>query len=321
MKMRVAITHPNAEARSRWCTEIERRLPGAQTFAWIEPDGGWDPAPGAATIDADYAIGWQPSTAFFASVRGLKAFFSTGAGVNNVLDSPAYPEALPLVRLEDVGMARQMAEYCSYEVIRLYRHRARYAAQQRAGTWRELATSPREDFGVGVLGLGVLGAAVARALVGFGYPVRGHSRTAKEISGVACFSGAAELPAFLSSCRVLILMVPLTAETTDMVDGDLLALLPAGAHLINVARGKLVVDADLLAALDGGHLGGATLDVFREEPLAPDHPFWTHPKLRITPHIAAITLVPESAQQVAAKIEQLERGEPISGIVERSRGY
>jgi len=332
--VRVAVTHPNAETRARWCAEIEARLPDARAFGWM-PAGSEDAAPAAAhassatnarapgpanPLSADYAIGWRPAGAFFRSVRGLKAFFSTGAGVDHVLDEPSYPADLPLIRLEDAGMAQQMAEYCSYEVIRLYHHRARYAAQQRAGTWHEIQPVPRENFGVGVLGLGVLGTAVARSLAGFGYPVRGYARSPREVAGVSGFSGDA-LPAFLSGCQVLILMVPLTAQTTDMVDRRLLALLPAGAHLVNVARGGLVVEEDLLAALDSGRLGGATLDVFRREPLPAGHAFWTHPKVRITPHVAAITLVAESARQVADKIDRLERGLPVSGVVERGRGY
>lgn len=330
--VRVAVTHPKLEIRARWCAEIEALLPGARAFGWMPPGeaalaaSGNAGAPGsgaaqAAPLHADYAIGWGPTAAFFESVRGLKAFFSTGAGVDHVLREPAYPGELPLIRLEDAGMGQQMAEYCSYEVIRLYHHRARYAAQQRAGSWLALEPPPRAEFGVGVLGLGVLGAMVARTLADFGYPVRGYAQTPKDVPGVTCFSGEQALPAFLAGCRVLILMLPLTAATAGLVNRRLLAMLPAGAHLVNVARGGLIVDEDLLAALDSGQLAGATLDVFHQEPLPAGHPFWTHPGVRITPHIAAITLVPESARQVAAKIERLERGLPVSGVVERSRGY
>lgn len=328
MSVRIVVTHPSAEKRALWCTQIEALLPGAHAFGWTPGTDagaapGATPVPAAAAdpaLHADYAIGWGPSQAFFRSVHGLKAFFSTGAGVDHVLGAGVYPDDLPLIRLEDAGMGAQMAEYCSYEVIRLYHHRARYAAQQRAGLWRELAPPPRAEFGVGVLGLGVLGVTVARTLAEFGYAVRGYARSPKQVAGISCFSGDA-LPAFLAGCQVLILMLPLTADTADMVDRHLLAQLPQGAHLVNVARGGLVVDEDLLAALESGQLAGATLDVFRTEPLPSAHPFWSHPQVRITPHIAALTLVPESARQVADKIARLERGLPVTGVVERTRGY
>ncbi len=310
--MRIVVAHRNAATRERWCAAITAQLPGATAFGW--QDG--DPAG-----QADYAIGWRPGAALFAAVRGIKAFFSTGAGVDHVLGEPGYPADLPLIRLEDAGMARQMAEYCSYEVIRIYHQRERYEQQQRDHAWHELEPPPRAEFGVGVMGLGVLGAAVAGTLSGFGYPVRGYSLSPREIVGVTCFSGAAALPRFLAGCRVLILMLPLTPATTGLVDRDFLAQLPAGAHLVNVARGGLVVEDDLLAALASGRLAGAALDVFGTEPLPAGHRFWDHPRVRITPHIAAITLVTESARQVAAKIRQLERGEPVSGLVDRSRGY
>lgn len=310
--MRIVVAHPNAATREHWCAEITAQLAGATAFGW--QDG--DPAG-----QADYAIGWRPGAALFAAVSGIKAFFSTGAGVDHVLDQPGYPAELPLIRLEDAGMAQQMAEYCSYEVIRIYHQRERYEQQQRDHVWHELEPPPRAEFGVGVMGLGVLGAAVAGALSGFGYPVRGYSRSPREIAGVTCFSGAAALPRFLAGCRVLILMLPLTPATTGLVERGLLAQLPTGAHLVNVARGGLVIEDDLLAALDSGRLAGATLDVFGQEPLPSGHRFWDHPRVRVTPHIAAITLVAESARQVAAKIRQLERGEPVTGLVDRSRGY
>ncbi|MBW6494289.1 MAG: glyoxylate/hydroxypyruvate reductase A [Burkholderiaceae bacterium] len=310
--MRIVISHPKAANRELWCAEMTTLLPGATVFAW---------QPGDPPGQADYAIGWHPGAALFTAVSGIKAFFSSGAGVDHVLGEPGYPADLPLIRLEDAGMARQMAEYCIYEVIRIYHQRERYEQQQRQHVWRELEPPPRTGFGVGVMGLGVLGAAVAGALSGLGYPVRGYSRSPREIAGIACFSGDAELPRFLAGCRVLILMLPLTAATTALVGRDFLAQLPAGAHLVNVARGALIIEDDLLAALDSGRLAGATLDVFGQEPLPGGHRFWDHPRVRITPHVAAITLVAESARQVAAKISKLELGEPVSGLVDRSRGY
>jgi glyoxylate/hydroxypyruvate reductase len=306
----VAVVVDDARERERWVRELGPLLPGARVFGW---NGG------AAT--ARYAVGWNPPVDFFAGCTGLEAFFNGGAGVDRLLGRAEIPEALPLVRLEDAGMARQMAEYCCHEVFRVYRRWDEYEAQQRACVWRELEPVPADEFAVGVLGLGALGSHVARTLAGFGYRVLGHARSPRAIEGVECFAGDVALPAFLANCSVLILMAPLTDETRDLIDARALAALPPGAWLVNVARGGLVDEEALLAALDSGRLAGATLDVFRIEPLPDDHPFWRHPRVRVTPHASAVTLVPESARQIAGKILSLERGEAVSGVVDRARGY
>ncbi|HVL57217.1 MAG TPA: NAD(P)-dependent oxidoreductase, partial [Burkholderiaceae bacterium] len=212
-------------------------------------------------------------------------------------------------------------EYCCHRVFALYRRYDEYADQQARREWRELLPVPRDRFGVGVLGLGVLGSAIAGTLSGFGYRVRGFARTRHELAGVETFAGDGQWPQFLGGCQVLIVVAPLTPQTQNLLDRRSLSMLPRGAHLINVARGGLIVDQDLLALLDEGHLGGATLDVFRTEPLPADHRFWSHPRIRITPHIAAVTLVEEAASQVARQIDQLERGERPTGLVDRQRGY
>lgn len=308
--LRIAITHPEAEARDRWCAALSALLPQARVEGW---------RPGAEP--ADYAVGWYPESGFFAGQPRLRALFSAGAGVDHLLRHPDLPAALPVVRLEDAGMAEQMVEYCLHEVLRLQRRVPDYEALQREGRWQELRALRRDELEVGVFGLGVLGAQVARAFAALGYPVRGYSRSPKAIEGVNCFDEARGLRAFLEGCRVLVLLAPLTPDTRDLFDGQRLAWLPEGAWLVNVARGALVVDEALLAALDSGRLAGATLDVFREEPLPAEHRFWTHPGVRITPHVSAVTLPEISARQVASKIAALERGEPVSGLVLRDRGY
>lgn len=308
--LRIAITHPEAEARDRWCAALSALLPQARVEGW---------QPGAEP--ADYAVGWYPESGFFAGQPRLRALFSAGAGVDHLLRHPDLPAALPVVRLEDAGMAEQMVEYCLHEVLRLQRRVPDYEALQREGRWQELRALRRDELEVGVFGLGVLGAQVARAFAALGYPVRGYSRSPKAIEGVNCFDEARGLRAFLEGCRVLVLLAPLTPDTRDLFDGQRLACLPEGAWLVNVARGALVVDEALLAALDSGRLAGATLDVFREEPLPAAHRFWTHPGVRITPHVSAVTLPEISARQVASKIAALERGQPVSGLVLRDRGY
>ena len=313
MTVRMVVTHANAWARERWRKALESEMDVEVVLC--------DTATPTPAIRADYALGWRPHDDFFSAVTGLKAYFSTGAGVDFVMTHPGLPASLPVVRLEDAGMGVQMAEHCVLEVLRAFRLCAQYEAQQREGVWRTLEPPPRESFTVGLFGIGVLGSEVARHLRAFGFPVLGYSRSPRNEPGVECLSGPNRLREFLGRSRVLIVLAPLTPETADFFNAERLAMLPAGALLINVARGGLVVEDDLLAALDSGHLGGAALDVFRTEPLPPQHRFWSHPRVRITPHVAARTLVAESAVQVAAKIAQLERGERVSGLVDRTRGY
>lgn len=308
--LRISITHPDADARRRWCEALEALLPGARAEGW---------RPGAEP--AHYAVGWYPEDGFFANQTALKTLFSAGAGVDHLLRHPELPAGLPIVRLEDAGMADQMIEYCLHEALRVQRRVAEYESLQAEASWRELRSLTRSELPIGVFGLGVLGEQVARAFAGLGYPVRGYSRSPKRIDGVQCFDASHGLRAFLEGCRLLVLLAPLTPDTRDLFDAERLAWLPEGAWLVNVARGPLVVDDALVAAIDGGRLAGATLDVFREEPLPSAHPFWRHPKIRMTPHVSAVTLPELSARQVAAKIEALERGEPVSGLVERGRGY
>lgn len=311
MPIRIVVTHPEPGASEHWVAALRERLPDAEVSAW---------RPGAAVI-ADYAVGWQPPDDFFARQPGLRAFFSAAAGVDHLLRHPGLPATLPLIRLEDAGMAAQMAEYCLHEVVALRRRRDGYAAQQRAASWRELPVEPREAWPIGVFGLGVLGSRVAQAIAAYGFPVRGYSQRRHAVERVACFDASHGLREFMSGCRVLILMAPLTPATADLFDLERLGWLPGGAWLINVARGGLLVESALLDAIDRGRLAGATLDVFRDEPLPPAHPFWRHPKIRITPHVAAVTLVEESADQVVAKLRAIERGATVGGIIDRRRGY
>jgi len=292
-----------------WRDALAAALPEASIAVW--PDGPADPA---------YACVWRPPAELFARVRPAKAIFNLGAGVDALLAVPTLPRDVPVIRLEDAGMAGQMAEYATLAVLRAYREADVYAAQQREARWRPHERRAKADFGVGLLGCGVLGRAIAAALAPFGFPLAGWSRTGKALPGVAAF-GPDELASFLAASHALICTLPLTPETTGLLDRATLAQLPRGAHVINVARGEIVVDADLLALLDEGRLGGATLDVFRTEPLPAEHAFWHHPRITVTPHVSAVTLIPESIAQVAAKIRRIERGEAVTGIVERDRGY
>ncbi|KND56946.1 D-3-phosphoglycerate dehydrogenase [Candidatus Burkholderia verschuerenii] len=301
---------------AQWLRGLNRELSQADIRVWQQGD----------THPADYAIVWMPPPELFKNRQDLKAIFNLGAGVDAILDvERKHPGMLPpsakLVRLEDSGMAQQMIEYATYWVLRYLRRLDEYDAQQREGRWQKLPQHARADFTVGVLGLGVLGSEIAKALLELGVPVRGYARTKKAIEGVTIHAGKHQLDAFLDGVKVLINLLPHTPDTEGILDARVFGQLAHGAYLVNIARGAHLVDDDLLAALDSGQIAGATLDVFRTEPLPPDHPFWTHPRVSVTPHISAETLREESIVQIARKIEALERGEPIGGIVDVARGY
>ena len=306
MRILFSATHTKPQP---WIDALQAALPQAQVTEW---------QPGAAA--ADYVVVWQPPQQLFDEQPQLKAIFNMGAGVDALLQLRLPPGAL-LVRIGDGGMAVQMAEYVCHALIRHFRELDCYEEDVRHGAWSFRRPRRREDFPVGIMGLGVLGERVAQAVAHFEFPLRGWSRTRKAIAGMRCFAGDGELGEFLAGTRVLVCLLPLTPETENILDRRTLSQLMPGAYLINVARGAHLVEEDLLALLDSGHLAGATLDVFRTEPLPPGHPFWRHPKLTITPHTSARTLRDETIEQITGKIRSLARGEPIAGVVDRERGY
>ncbi len=292
-----------------WVKALQLALPEARVSAW---------SPGAT--QADLAIVWAPPQQFIDEQPALQALFNIGAGVDALLKL-RLPAGLQVVRLDDAGMSVQMAEYVCHAVIRHFREFDAYDDNAKAGQWSYRKPRNRADFAVGVMGLGVLGERVAKALQVFEFPVNGYSRSPKQIDGVRCFAGQAQLGEFLQASRILVNLMPLTPETEDILCRATLSQLPRGGYLVNVARGRHLVDEDLIALLDEGHLGGATLDVFRTEPLPAGHPFWQHPKITVTPHTSARTLREESVAQMVGKIHALQRGEPIRGVVDPQRGY
>ena len=306
MKITFCCTDTKAEP---WLQGLAVALPGAEISVW---------QPGAP--QADYAVVWAPPQQFMDEQASLKALFNIGAGVDALLKLRLPPQAL-VVRLDDAGMAVQMAEYVCHAVIRHFREFDGYEADMAAGRWGYRKPRLRSDFPIGVMGLGVLGERVAKALAQFDFPINGYSRTPKAIDGVRAFTGAEQFNDFLVASRVLVNLLPLTPETANVMNQDTLGRLQPGAYVINVARGAHLVEEDLLALIDSGHVAGATLDVFRSEPLPAGHAFWNHPRITITPHTSARTLRDESIAQIARKMAALERGEAVAGIVNPARGY
>jgi len=299
---------------ARWRAELNARLPDLEFRVW--PDGVGDP------LEIEYALAWRPKPGALRAFPNLKAIFSLGAGVDHVFRDADLPAGVPVVRLVDKALTRNMTEYVLHWVLHYHRGFPQYAELQRRGEWRALSIpDPPQRKRVGIMGLGVLGGAVARALLGLGFTVAGWSRTSKHIDGVESFAGDAGLSPFLGRLHILVCLLPLTPETDGIIDRRTLSTLPAGAFVINVARGGHVVEEDLVAALDAGHVAGATLDVFREEPLPENHPFWRHPRVIVTPHVASQTDPRSAADEVAANILRIRAGQPPINIADPIQGY
>lgn len=299
-----------------WIDALRRKLPDADVREW----GFADVAP------ADYALVWKSDPEVLRNRPGLKSIFNVGAGVDWILNAIAKDPTLmngdvPVYRIEDAGMASQMVEYALYATLRSFRRFDAYEAQQRAGVWQPLSVPAAGEFIVGVMGLGSLGAAVARRLASFGFDVRGYSRSPKRVDGVQCFNGKEEWASFADGAHVLINLLPNTPETSGVLNARTFQRLAKGAHVVNLARGEHLVEEDLLSAIGSGQLSGATLDVFMHEPLPVDHPFWTEPRICMTPHISAQTRLAESVEQMVHKIDEIENGRTPTGRVDVLLGY
>ena len=307
--LKIALYCPEAKDAQRWAQALHLAMPEATVEPWP-----------TELSQADYAVVWSPSQAFLDAHANVKTIFNLGAGVDALLKL-RLPKSVPVVRLEDAGMGMLMVQYVGHAVLRHYRMLDTLTADMQSGLWRPRFPRPMEDFPVGIMGLGVLGQQVARRLQNFGFPVAGWSRSPKHIDGVQCYYGADQLHQFLAATRVLVCLLPLTPDTEGIINRRSLAQLMPPGYVINVARGAHVVDDDLIAMIDSGHLAGATLDVFRTEPLPPDHAFRSRPQITLTPHISAQTQMGETIAQIARKIAALQRGEPITGVVDMAKAY
>ena len=311
--MKIVFCCANTKAEP-WLEGFRRALPGVDIWEW---QAG---RPQEQARLADYAVVWSPPQAFIDKQSQLTMLFNIGAGVDALLKLRR-PAAMQIVRLNDAGMSVQMAEYVCHAVIRYFRQFDRYEADAKSLQWSYRKPAVRSECPIGILGAGVLGAKVAQALRQFDFPVNVYSRTEKHLEGVKSFSGRGQFNEFLQVSLVLVNLLPLTAKTENILNSANLSQLQKGAYLINVARGDHLVEEDLLALLASGHLSGATLDVFRVEPLPKEHPFWGHPNITITPHASARTLRDESILQIAKKIMALDQGYPIEGLVDPVTGY
>ncbi len=313
--MRLVLNVP-CEVAADWRRLFESALPNAAVEV-REPGG---PVNRAAS-PADYAVMYGPCTTIFAEQRALKAVFALSAGIAYLLALPDVPRSTPLIRLEDAGMAEQMVRYVQAAALRVVLRLDVYARQQGEARWEQHVARTPSSVKAGVMGLGVIGGQVARALSDMGFAVRGLAQAPRKVRGVEVFAGVAELDAFLDGLDFVVSVLPATPATKGILNRGSMARLADGAHVVNIGRGAALVEEDLVALLAEGKLSGATLDVFREEPLPPDHPFWQCPGIVVTPHVSGLTVPEAAVAQVAGKIAQLERGEPVSGIVAIEKGY
>lgn len=267
-----------------------------------------------------YLAAWTLPDGLIAKLPNLEVVFSVGAGVDQ-LDLSTVPPEVAVVRMIVPGIREMIREYVTMAVLSLHRQLPQYLQQQRAEDWRPIASQPAADVRIGVLGLGDLGTGVLSALAAFGYPLSGWSRTKKTLAGVRCFAGGTELDAFLSQADILICLLPLTQETEGLLNHDLFSRLPPSAGLVHVGRGRQLDHMALINALNSGQLSGAFVDVTDPEPLPRRHAFWQHPKLILTPHIAAHTDAMEGAAHVIANIQSHRCGGPLAGAIGRKTGY
>lgn len=302
----------DVDSAAEWRAELVRLMPELELRVW--PELG-DPT------EIEAALVWRPPQGLLDRLPNLKLIASLGAGVDHIRADPSLPPGVPLVRLVDPYMTTAMSEYVQLQVLRLHRGGPVYLAQQHARVWRQWKQPNAAERRVGILGLGVLGGECALKLKVLGFDVAGWGRTEKKLAGIPSFHGADGLDALLARSEILVCLLPLTPATEGILDARLFGRLPRGAAIINCARGRHLVEADLLAALDSGALSAAVLDVFRDEPLPTDHPFWQHQRILITPHVAASTHPPTAALAVAENLRRLRDGRPLLNRVDGSEGY
>jgi glyoxylate/hydroxypyruvate reductase A len=271
--------------------------------------------------DIEVALAWKAPAGLMATFPNLRMIVSLGMGVDHLLADDKLPEGVPITRIMDEGLVGQMSEYAIYWALRHHRDIDKYAAFQKARQWKPLDFVDTIHRRVGIMGLGVIGQDIARKFAQLGFPTAGWSRTARTLDGIETFHAADGFRRFLGRTDILVDVLPLTRETRGILNAAAFAALPKGAYFINIARGGHVVDEALLQALDSGHLSGATLDVFNQEPLPADHPYWSHAKVYLTPHIAGSTNPRTASPGVIENIMRLRSGRPLNHLVDPGSGY
>jgi len=295
-----------------WEKRIQAAQPGIDLRVW--PEVG-DPE------NIVFALTWRHPHGIFKRFPNLKCIASMGAGVDNILTDPGLPPGVPITRIVDPSLAQSMSEYVVMAILNYCRNNRVFRDRETEGVWKPVIPKLAAKETVGILGLGQLGLDAARKLQALGFAVAGWRRSQQPVAGVETFCGPSQFQAFLAATRILVNMLPLTAETRNILNRDSFAHLPPGTYLINVARGEHLVEEDLLAAIDAGQLSGACLDVFRTEPLPEGHPFWAHPGITVTPHIASLTNPAAVIPQIIDNYKRVQAGERVLNEVDKDHGY
>ena len=275
----------------------------------------------AAGRECDVALVWAPPPNALSGLPNLKGIIMQGQGVDHMMADATVPRDVPLVRLVDSDMSDALSHWAILNALDLWRDGPQYRAQERQKIWAPHPQRPASGGIVGIMGVGAIGSVIARRFAALGFTARGWARTPRQIKDVEVFTGTDGLARFADGAQIIVSVLPLTPETTGIMNAEFFNRLAPGAFIINGGRGPQIVDADLLAGLDSGQLGGAALDVFAVEPLPADHVFWTHPKVSVWPHVAAQTNPDSAARQVAAAITAMMAGTPPANQVDWSRGY
>ena len=310
--MSIVISLPDKDKIDWWCQMLGELLPD-----WPIYKIGEAPDPD----DVTYAVVWRPETGSMTPYPNLKAIVSIGAGIDHVLADEALPKGVPIIKTISTELPKRMKEYVALHVLRHHREMPRIQAAQQAAKWDQVIVTPAPKRRVGIMGLGNLGASAAQAVASLGFETVGWSRSAKAVPNVTTYAGEAEFGDFLKGTEILVCLLPLTRHTRGILNANTFNRLARGASIINAARGQHLVDNDLLSALDSGQIANATLDVFHIEPLPTEHPFWTNPKITITPHIASMIDAPTGSKIIATNIRNFEKNGTVEDVADAVREY
>ncbi|CDZ61983.1 D-isomer specific 2-hydroxyacid dehydrogenase NAD-binding protein [Neorhizobium galegae bv. orientalis] len=310
--MNIVVSLPAADKTEWWCQMLRDLMPDWNVYPIDKV-----PDPDAVT----YSVLWRPATGSMKPFRNLKAIVSLGAGIDHVLADEQLPTHVPIIRTVGTDLTQRMKEYVALHVLRHHRELPAIQANQARQLWEQIVVPPATQRRVGVMGLGNLGAVAADLLKQIGFEVRGWSRSPKDLPGIQCFSGAEGFGAFLEGTEILVCLLPLTESTRGILNADTFNRLKRGASIVNAARGPHLVDSDLVEALNSGQISSATLDVFHVEPLPNTHPFWTNPKITVTPHVASLIDAPTGSKIVAKNIRTFQETGTVADLADAKRGY
>ncbi|CDZ58067.1 2-hydroxyacid dehydrogenase [Neorhizobium galegae] len=310
--MNIVVSLPAADKTEWWCQMLRDLMPDWNVYPIDKV-----PDPDAVT----YSVLWRPATGSMRPFRNLKAIVSLGAGIDHVLADEQLPTHVPIIRTVGTDLTQRMKEYVALHVLRHHRELPAIQANQARQLWEQIVVPPATQRRVGVMGLGNLGAVAADLLKQIGFEVRGWSRSPKDLPGIQCFSGAEGFGAFLEGTEILVCLLPLTESTRGILNADTFNRLKRGASIVNAARGPHLVDSDLVEALNSGQISSATLDVFHVEPLPKTHPFWTNPKITVTPHVASLIDAPTGSKIVAKNIRTFQETGTVADLADAKRGY